>query len=228
MPRVPGNGSDVAAVPNRPRETTRMPRASAAAAILWLPCSASPPRRRPGRKERTRWSRRRKRSPPPSAPRPAAARRPRRRRRRPAQAPAAGPPSVGPKRRDGYWEMSSHREDGSLRTTQYPVRGRRVGERASASGTSSRSSATAAARSWPAPAPAGPSTRAARCSASCTESKGTISGDFRDRFRVDLTVVEDGRRQAGSIRGEHKGACPAAFKPGDLVSDGRVLMNVLH
>jgi len=60
-----------------------------------------------------------------------------------------------------------------------------------------------------------------------SESKGTISGGFRDRFRVDLTVVSDGRREAGSIRGEHKGACPAALKPGDLVSDGRVLMNVL-
>jgi hypothetical protein len=60
-----------------------------------------------------------------------------------------------------------------------------------------------------------------------SESKGTITGDFRDRFRVDLTVVSDGRKEAGSIRGERKGACPAGVKPGDLISDGRVLMNVL-
>ena len=70
----------------------------------------------------------------------------------------------------------------------------------------------------------------ARCElfGSVMESKGTMSGDFRDRFRVDLTSNNDGRREAGSIRGEHKGACPAPFKPGDLVSDGRVLMNVLN
>src|SRR3712207_8960398 len=47
---------------------------------------------------------------------------------------------------------------------------------------------------------------------SVMEAKGTMSGDFRDRFRVDLATNNDGRREAGSIRGEHKGACPARFK----------------
>ena len=44
---------------------------------------------------------------------------------------------------------------------------------------------------------------------------------------MDLTAVEDGRRRAGSVRDERKGACPAPFEAGDLVSDGRVLMSVL-
>ena len=58
-------------------------------------------------------------------------------------------------------------------------------------------------------------------------SKRTIGGDSRDRSRVDPTVASHGRREAGSIRGVHKGACPAALKAGDLVSDGRVLIGVL-
>lgn len=57
-------------------------------------------------------------------------------------------------------------------------------------------------------------------------AKGTISGDFRNSFRVDQTVTADGSATSGTIYGVHKGACPAQFKPGDLVSDGAVLMNV--
>jgi hypothetical protein len=59
-----------------------------------------------------------------------------------------------------------------------------------------------------------------------SESKGTISGDFRQSFRVDQTVVTNGASQSGSIRGQWKGACPAGRKPGDMVS-GTVEFNVL-
>ncbi|HYI82250.1 MAG TPA: hypothetical protein VEX11_03450 [Acetobacteraceae bacterium] len=141
---------------------------------------------------------------------------------------AADAPSVGPKRRDGYWEMRSLREDGSVRDTQFLCVGGgsenefSIWDQITIMGNCSRKELVRSGAGW---------TFDARCElfGSVMESKGTMSGDFRDRFRVDLTVVNDGRRQAGSIRGEHKGACPAPFKPGDLVSDGgRVLMNVLN
>jgi hypothetical protein len=141
--------------------------------------------------------------------------------------PAADAPSNGPRRRDGYWEMKSYREDGSLRTTQFLCVGNgsedefSVWDQLTIMGGCGRKELNRSGAGW---------AFDARCElfGSVMESKGTMSGDFRDRFRVDLTVVEDGRRQGGLIRGEHKGACPAPFKPGDLVSDGRVLMNVLN
>lgn len=144
----------------------------------------------------------------------------------PAARPAE-PPSAGPKRRDGFWEMTSHREDGSPRTSQSlcvgggSEDGFGIWDQITIIGDCSRKEIARAGAGW---------TFDARCElfGMVTESKGTISGDFRGRFRVDLTVVSDGRREAGSIRGVHKGACPSAFKAGDLVSDGRVLMNVLE
>jgi hypothetical protein len=141
--------------------------------------------------------------------------------------PAADAPSNGPRRRDGYWEMKSYGEDGSLRTTQFLCVGNNsenefsIWDQLTIMGGCSRKELNRSGAGW---------AFDARCElfGSVMESKGTMGGDFRDRFRVDLTVVEDGRRQDGSIRGEHKGACPSPFKPGDLVSDGRVLMNVLN
>lgn len=141
--------------------------------------------------------------------------------------PVADAPSNGPRRRDGYWEMRSYREDGSLRTTQFlcvgdgSENGFSVWDQLTIMGNCGRKELNRSGAGW---------AFDARCElfGSVMESKGTMSGDFRDRFRVDLTVVEDGRPQVGSIRGEHKGRCPAPFKPGDLISDGRVLMNVLN
>jgi hypothetical protein len=147
---------------------------------------------------------------------------------RPAQAPAQqAPASAGPKRSDGYWEMASFREDGSRRTTQFLCVGGgsenefSIWDQLTVMGDCPRKELVRSGAGW---------TFDTRCElfGSVSESKGTISGDFRDRFRVDLTMVNDGRREAGSIRGERKGACPSPFKPGDLVSDGRVLMNVLQ
>jgi hypothetical protein len=68
----------------------------------------------------------------------------------------------------------------------------------------------------------------ARCQlmGTVSDAKGTISGDFRQSFRVDQTVVTDGSPQSGSVRGQWKGACPAGRKPGDLVS-GTTVFNVL-
>lgn len=142
-------------------------------------------------------------------------------------APAADAPSAGPKRRDGYWEMTSHREDGSRRTSQSlcvgggSEDGFSVWDQITIMGNCGRKELARSGAGW---------AFDARCElfGSVMEAKGTMSGDFRDRFRVDLVTVQDGRREAGSIRGEHKGACPAPFKPGDLVSDGKVLMNVLN
>lgn len=136
-------------------------------------------------------------------------------------------PSAGPKRRDGFWEMTSYREDGSARGKQSLCVGGgsedkfSVWDQITVIGNCSRQELVRAGAGW---------SFDARCElfGMAQESKGTIGGDFRDRFRVDLTVMSDGRREAGSIRGEHKGACPAAFKPGDLVADGKVLMNVLN
>jgi hypothetical protein len=123
--------------------------------------------------------------------------------------------------------MRSHREDGSVRDTQFLCVGGgsenefSIWDQITIMGDCSRKELVRSGAGW---------TFDARCElfGSVMESKGTMSGDFRDRFRVDLTVVNDGRRQVGSIRGEHKGACPSPFKPGDLISDGRVLMNVLN
>lgn len=142
-------------------------------------------------------------------------------------APAADAPEAGPKRRDGFWEMTSYREDGSRRTSQSLCVGGgsedefSIWDQLTVMGNCSRKELARSGAGW---------TFDARCElfGSVTESKGTMSGDFRDRFRVDLTVVNDGRREAGSIRGVHTGACPSEFKPGDLISDGRVLMNVLR
>ena len=135
-------------------------------------------------------------------------------------------PTAGPKRRGGYWEMASHRDDGSLRTRRFLCVGAGsedqfgVWDQITIMGDRSRKELRRSGAGW---------AFGARCElfGSVTETKGTVSGDFRDRLRVDLATVSGGRRDAGSIRGEHKGACPAPFKPGDPVSDGRVLMNVL-
>lgn len=141
-------------------------------------------------------------------------------------AAAAEAPAAGPKRSDGFWEMASYNADGSPRMTQSLCVGGGSEERfaiwdqLTVMGDCSRKEIARAGAGW---------AFAARCELMGTvmESKGTMGGDFRGRFRVDLTVTTNGSPDTGSIRGENKGACPAAFKPGDLVSGGKVLTNVL-
>ena len=61
-----------------------------------------------------------------------------------------------------------------------------------------------------------------------SEAQGTISGDFRQRFRVEQTILFEGSPRTGTILGQWKGECPAPYRPGDLVdADGDVLMNLL-
>lgn len=142
-------------------------------------------------------------------------------------AAAAEAPEAGPKRSDGFWEMTSHNADGSPRMAQSLCVGGGSEERFSiwdqltVMGDCNRKEIARAGAGW---------TFDARCELMgiVMESKGTMAGDFRSRFRVDLTVTTDGNPDTGSIRGLNKGACPAAFKPGDLVSGGKVLTNVLR
>jgi hypothetical protein len=104
------------------------------------------------------------------------------------------PASVGPKRSDGYWEMASFREDGSRRTTQFLCVGGgsenefSILDQLTIMGDCPRKELVRSGAGW---------TFDTRCElfGSVSESKGTISGDFRDRFRVDLTMVNDGRRE---------------------------------
>jgi hypothetical protein len=151
-------------------------------------------------------------------------------------APAVAAPSVnsgdtsssgGPKRRDGLWEMASYAKDGSFMARQSLCVGAgsedtfSVWDQLTMFGNCSRKDLTRSGAGW---------TFDTRCElmGMVNEAKGTISGDFRDQFRVDQTIATEGRSITGSFRGVHKGSCPAPFKPGDLISDGRVLMNVLN
>ena len=56
-------------------------------------------------------------------------------------------------------------------------------------------------------------------------SKGTISGDFQQSYRADLTVEQSNTSpQAGSLLGKRVGECPAGVKGGAIANDkGRVI-----
>ena len=144
----------------------------------------------------------------------------------PSADPGGSATAEDPRRRDGLWDMASYAEDGSPMARQSLCVGAGSEDKFSVwnqltyFAECSRKSLTRSGAGW---------TFDTRCElmGMVNESKGTISGDFRDSFRVDQTIVTDGRPKTGSVRGVHKGACPAPFKPGDLIVDGQVLMNVL-
>lgn len=134
----------------------------------------------------------------------------------------------GPKRSDGFWEITSFSEDGSPMGSQSLCVGAGSEDKFSIwdqiliLDDCSRKDLTRNGVVW-------------AFDTHCEwmemvhAAKGTISGDFRTEFRVDQTVNSDGRTMTGSIRGENKGPCPAPFKSGDLVSsDGSVLANMLE
>ena len=58
-------------------------------------------------------------------------------------------------------------------------------------------------------------------------SKGTISGDIRTRYEVQMSVAQAGVTRNGTVKAEWKGACPAGRKAGDLVIDDSTIVNVL-
>jgi hypothetical protein len=58
-------------------------------------------------------------------------------------------------------------------------------------------------------------------------SKGTISGDIRTRYEVQMSVAQAGVTRNGTVKAEWKGACPAGRKAGDLVI-GSTVVNVLE
>ena len=148
----------------------------------------------------------------------------------PVEVAAAGPVETtsagGPKRRDGWWEMGSFTADGSPMATQSLCVGAGSEEKFSVfdqltvMGNCNPKELSRSGAGW---------SFHTRCQLMTTvnESKGTISGDFRQSFRVDQTIVSnEAGTLSGSIRGQWKGACPAGRKPGDMVS-GTAVFNVL-
>ncbi len=144
--------------------------------------------------------------------------------------PVETTPTGRPKRRDGWWELASFHEDGAApRDSQSLCVGAgleddyNLFEQMTMFSECSLKDLSRAGAGW---------RFETRCDIGMniiSESKGTISGNFHDRFRVDQTVLVDGTTRSGSVRGEWKGACPAAYKPGDLVDhDGKVLLNLLQ
>ena len=155
-----------------------------------------------------------------------------------APATAAAPPTTlepvettadgAPRRRDGWWRMASLHEDGSPRDSQSLCVGAgsedrfNVFEQMTMFADCSQKELTRSGAGWRF------ETRCDIGSGMTSESKGTISGNFRQGFRVEQTILFEGSTRAGAIVGEWKGECPAAYKPGDLVDkDGDVLMNLL-
>lgn len=133
----------------------------------------------------------------------------------PSSDPKPASPGAAPRRRDGLWDMASYAADGSLMARQSLCVGAAsedkygVWDQLTIFADCSRKDLARSGTSW---------TFHTRCELMgvVNESKGTISGNFNDQFRVDQTIVTDGRPKSGSIRGVHKGAC-APFKPGDLI-----------
>jgi hypothetical protein len=141
-----------------------------------------------------------------------------------AQTGGAATQSAVPKRRDGWWELASYTADCEPMARQNMCVGA-----GSEEGFSVFDQVNAVGCENARYERAGPGWN---FELSCelmgmkTASKGRITGDFSRSFRVDQTVTTDGSTRTGSIRGVHKGSCPAPFKAGDLVSNGAVIMNV--
>ena len=128
----------------------------------------------------------------------------------------------GPKRRDGWWEMTS---GGAVTDTQHLCVGAGSEEGWSlydqilfSVGDCTKKSLDRQGGGW---------RFDLDCDSSGTKIKmqGQISGDFRNSFRVEQSGTVDGAPRSANIRGSHLGTCPAPFKPGDVVSGGRVLFN---
>lgn len=148
--------------------------------------------------------------------------------------PAATPANVNltpkgaPRRADGFWEMASFAEDGSPMAKQALCVGAgsedkfSVFDQLTVMGNCSKQDFRRTATGW---------TFETRCElmGTVTVQKGTISGDFQQGFLVDQAVSQATETvRKGQIRGTRRGACPAKYKPGDLVdSDGDVLGNMV-
>lgn len=133
--------------------------------------------------------------------------------------------SGGPKRRDGWWEISS---EGAVTDTQHLCVGGGSEEGWSlydsllfSVGECSKKSLTRQGAAW-------------RFDLVCDSFgtaltiQGRMSGDFRDSFHMEQSGTVNGAPRSATIRGVHKGSCPAKFKAGDVVSDGRVLFNMAN
>lgn len=129
----------------------------------------------------------------------------------------------GPKRRDGWWEMTS---GGAVTDTQHLCVGAGSEEGWSlydqilfSVGECTKKALDRQGAGW---------RLDLDCDSSGTKIKmqGQISGDFRNSFRVEQSGTVNGAPRSASIRGTHLGSCPAPFKPGDVVSSGRVLFNM--
>lgn len=144
----------------------------------------------------------------------------------PAEVPLT--PKGAPKRADGYWEMTSVAENGSPLSKQSLCVGNgtedhySVLDQLAMVDNCEKKDITRTAAGW---------TFETRCKVmdTVTTQKGTISGNFRDTFLIDQTVTQSPNLTLkGQIRGKHMGACPAPFKPGDIVNaDGKKLTNIL-
>jgi hypothetical protein len=136
-------------------------------------------------------------------------------------------PKGAPQRRDGYWEMATFTETGAPMRKQYicvdaaSEKGFSIFDEINPLSDCAKREFTRTATGW---------TFESQCTLmkDVTVQKGTISGDFQQSFLVDQTVTEGDHVLKGTIHGKHIGACPAQFKPGDLVDgDGQKLGNML-
>lgn len=133
-----------------------------------------------------------------------------------------------PRRADGFWEMASFAEDGSPMSQQSLCVGAGSEDKFSVfdqlmiMGNCSKQDFQRNATGW---------TFETSCALmkTVTVQKGTISGDFQQSFLIDQTVTQSPDTvRKGQIRGKRVGACPAKFKPGDLVDkDGDVIGSML-
>jgi hypothetical protein len=137
-------------------------------------------------------------------------------------------PQGAPRRADGFWEMASFAEDGSPMAKQSLCVGAgsedkfSVFDQLTVMGNCSKQDFRRTSTGW---------TFETRCELMgvVAVQKGTISGDFQHGFLVDQTVSQATEiPRKGLIRGTRVGACPAKYKPGDLIDKGGdVLGNML-
>lgn len=140
-------------------------------------------------------------------------------------------PTGAPKRRDGYWEMSSYSSSGYPMSKNFYCVGAGSEDRYSIFdalaevGGCSKRDFTRTATGWT-------FDTVCKLMDTVTHQAGTISGDFQQSFVVNQTVTsvtgKDTTEMKGSIRGKRIGDCPAKYKPGDLIDkDGETLGNLL-
>lgn len=136
-----------------------------------------------------------------------------------------------PRRRDGYWELSSIDESGAEMEKQFLCVGGSsedffsVFDQLEVTGGCTKTDFSRTLTGWNFDVQCGRTD-----DQSLVTEKGSISGDFLDAFRIDQTVrASNGSAMKGSVVGHRLGDCPATLKAGDLADNkGSVIGNMGH